>query len=66
MMNLSKGELLIVACSIFSFVLLIWCILSIIRDKNMSKSSKFIWIVFLIFVPVIPSLLYLFLYFRDR
>lgn len=57
------GEALLTTLSIFFFVLWIWIVITILmdlfRDHETSGWAKAVWVFFLIFIPVLTSLIYL-------
>ncbi len=57
------GEALLTTLAIFFFVIWVWIVITILmdifRDHEMSGWAKAIWCLFLIFIPVLTSLVYL-------
>jgi general stress protein CsbA len=61
--DISFGDLLLVIFEVFHFVAWIWILLTIVtdlfRDHEMSGWAKALWILFLVFIPVLTGLVYL-------
>lgn len=61
--DISFGELLLIVAEIFLFVIWIWILIAIIsdlfRDQELSGWGKGIWIIFLVFIPLLSALVYL-------
>jgi uncharacterized membrane protein len=61
--DITFGELLLVVFEIFLFVAWIWILFTIItdlfRDHEMSGWGKAIWLLFLVFIPLLTGLVYL-------
>lgn len=61
--DISFGDLLLLVFEVFLFVIWIWILFSIIsdlfRDHEMSGWAKAIWILFLVFIPMLSALVYL-------
>jgi divalent metal cation (Fe/Co/Zn/Cd) transporter len=61
--DISFGDLLLLIAEFFLFVIWIWILFTIItdlfRDHELSGWWKAVWIIVLIFVPVIAALVYL-------
>lgn len=61
--DISFGDLLLLVFEVFLFVIWIWILFSIIsdlfRDHEMSGWVKAIWILFLVFIPMLSALVYL-------
>ncbi len=57
------GHALLVVVEIFLFVIWIWILITIMldlfRDRDLSGWAKAIWVLFLIFIPVLTGLVYL-------
>jgi hypothetical protein len=57
------GEALWLAFEIFLFVIWIWILITILmdvfRDHEMSGWGKAVWVLFLVFIPVLTALVYL-------
>lgn len=61
--NFTLGNALLVVLEIFFFVIWIWILFTIIgdlfRDHELSGWWKAVWILFLVFVPLITALVYM-------
>ncbi|HEX4306490.1 MAG TPA: SHOCT domain-containing protein [Solirubrobacterales bacterium] len=61
--DVSFGDLLLLVFEVSLFVIWIWILFAIIsdlfRDHEMSGWAKAIWILFLVFIPMISALVYL-------
>jgi hypothetical protein len=61
--DISFGDLLLLVFEVFLFVIWIWILFSIIsdlfRDHELSGWAKAIWILFLVFIPMLSALVYL-------
>jgi Short C-terminal domain/Phospholipase_D-nuclease N-terminal len=61
--DISFGDLLLLIAEFFLLVIWIWILFTIItdlfRDHELSGWWKAVWIVFLVFVPVLAALVYL-------
>ena len=57
------GEALLTTLAIFFFVIWVWIVITILmdlfRDHELSGWWKAVWVIFLIFIPVLTSLIYL-------
>ena len=57
------GEALLTTLAIFFFVIWVWIVITILmdlfRDHEISGWWKAVWVLFLIFIPVLTSLVYL-------
>ncbi|QOR75955.1 MAG: PLDc_N domain-containing protein [Thermoflavifilum sp.] len=50
--------LLIVLCCLFVLVVWIWAIVDILRSRFDSDTTKLIWILLVVFLPLLGTLLY--------
>ncbi len=61
--DINLGEALLLALEIFFFVIWIWILITILsdlfRDHETSGWAKAVWVLFLVFVPVLTALVYL-------
>jgi Phospholipase_D-nuclease N-terminal/Short C-terminal domain len=61
--DVDLGEALLLALEIFFFVIWIWILITILadlfRDHEASGWAKAVWVLFLVFVPVLTALIYL-------
>jgi len=61
--DINLGEALLLALEIFFFVIWIWILITILadlfRDHEISGWAKAVWVLFLVFVPVLTALIYL-------
>ena len=61
--DVDLGEALLLALEIFFFVIWIWILITILadlfRDHEVSGWGKALWVLFLVFVPVLTALIYL-------
>jgi len=61
--DVDLGEALLLALEIFFFVIWIWILITILmdvfRDHEMSGWGKAVWVLFLVFIPVLTALIYL-------
>jgi Short C-terminal domain/Phospholipase_D-nuclease N-terminal len=61
--DVNLGEALLLALEIFFFVIWIWILITILtdvfRDHEISGGAKAVWVLFLVFVPVLTALIYL-------
>jgi hypothetical protein len=61
--DVNLGEALLLALEIFFFVIWIWILITILtdvfRDHEISGWAKAVWVLFLVFVPVLTALIYL-------
>lgn len=57
------GEALLTTLAIFFFVIWVWIVITILmdlfRDHELSGWWKAVWVVFLIFIPILTTLVYL-------
>lgn len=57
------GEALLTTLAIFFFVIWVWIVITILmdlfRDHELSGWWKAVWVIFLIFIPILTSLVYL-------
>ena len=56
-----SAEWLLILVGIFSLGFIIWAILDIIRSDFKQPDSKFLWILFIVVLPLVGSIVYYYL-----
>ncbi|WP_069659619.1 PLD nuclease N-terminal domain-containing protein [Arcticibacter eurypsychrophilus] len=60
-LNVGSAELILIMLALIPIVLIILCLLDIIKSKFTDETTKLIWVLIVILMPILGSILYLLL-----
>ncbi|WP_409013832.1 PLD nuclease N-terminal domain-containing protein [Dyadobacter sp. CY356] len=59
-------EIFFISCSIALFILFLWAIIDLMSNKDKLIGEKLIWLLVILFFPIIGTLIYLYYGRSDR